>query len=44
MTTKIKKILLSLDSSSNSFRGLDVTIHMTIDDRSRIQAVLEKMS
>jgi len=28
MTIKIKKILVPLDGSSNSFRGLDVAIHM----------------
>jgi len=28
MKTKIKKILVPLDGSSNSFRGLDVAIHM----------------
>ena len=28
MTIKIKKILVPLDDSSNSFRGLDVAIHM----------------
>ncbi len=28
MTNKIRKILVPLDGSSNSFRGLDVAIHM----------------
>jgi len=28
MTIKIKKILVPLDGSSNSFRGLDVAIHL----------------
>ena len=28
MVSKIKKILVPLDGSSNSFRGLDVAIHM----------------
>ncbi|MDH3204136.1 MAG: universal stress protein, partial [Nitrosopumilus sp.] len=28
MSMKIKKILVPLDGSSNSFRGLDVAIHM----------------
>ena len=36
MAIKIKKILVPLDGSSNSFRGLDVAIHMARETHSTI--------
>jgi len=36
MTIKIKKILVPLDGSSNSFRGLDVAIHMARESHATI--------
>ena len=36
MAIKIKKILVPLDGSSNSFRGLDVAIHMARESHATI--------
>ncbi len=36
MTLQIKKILVPLDGSSNSFRGLDVAIHMARESHATI--------
>jgi len=36
MVIKIKKILVPLDGSSNSFRGLDVAIHMARESHATI--------
>ena len=36
MSIKIKKILVPLDGSSNSFRGLDVAIHMARESHATI--------
>ncbi len=36
MTVKIKKILVPLDGSSNSFRGLDAAIHLARESRATI--------
>lgn len=36
MTLQIKKILVPLDGSSNSFRGLDVAIHMARESHASI--------
>lgn len=36
MTIKIKKILVPLDGSSNSFRGLDNAINIAMDNQSTI--------
>ena len=36
MATKIKKILVPLDGSDNSFRGLDVAIHMARESHATI--------
>ena len=36
MAIKIKKILVPLDGSSNSFRGLDVAIHMAKESHATI--------
>lgn len=36
MVIKIKKILVPLDGSSNSFRGLDVAIHMARESHASI--------
>ncbi len=36
MVIKTKKILVPLDGSSNSFRGLDVAIHMARESHASI--------
>ena len=36
MAIKIKKILVPLDGSSNSFKGLDVAIHMARESHATI--------